>query len=90
MENVLNKLLTRQIKRHFGSIDNIPDELLGIIGDINETYQSFDDDNLLLQNSIEINSQELRDAFLQQKRDAETQREIINKIKEAIYVLDPS
>ena len=84
------KLLTRQIKRHFGSIDNLPIDLQGIMLDINNTYIGFEDDVKLLQNSIEISSQELRDAFRKQKLDGEVQKEIIHKIKRAIYALDPN
>jgi PAS domain S-box-containing protein len=90
METNLNKLLKRQIKRHFGSIDNLPDNIKGIINDINETYNNFDDDSLLIQNSIEISSQELRDAFQKQKQDAAAQKETIHKIKEAIVALNPT
>ncbi|MCX6305727.1 MAG: PAS domain S-box protein [Bacteroidetes bacterium] len=90
MENKVNKLLLRQIKKHFGTADNIPDGVKGIIQDINNTYTYFEDDIQLLQNSIEISSQELRDAFLKHKHDAETQKKTINKIKEAIFTLSPS
>ncbi|MCX6252352.1 MAG: response regulator [Bacteroidetes bacterium] len=71
------------------SIDNLPEEVKGIFQDINTTYDAFDDDIRLLQNSIEISSQELRDAYLKQKQDAEAQKETIDKIKEAIYALSP-
>jgi PAS domain S-box-containing protein len=87
METNLNKLLKRQLKKHFGSNDNVPEELKGIISDINETYNNFDDDTKLIQNSIEISSQELRDAFNKQKQDAASQKETIRKIKEAIFAL---
>ncbi|MEI8049577.1 MAG: PAS domain S-box protein [Bacteroidota bacterium] len=90
MESNLNKLLKRQIKKHFGSTENLPNELLGIIGDINETYNNFDEDTRLIQNSIEISSQELREAFHRQKEDAAAQKETIRKINEAISVLKPS
>ncbi|MEI6437093.1 MAG: PAS domain S-box protein, partial [Bacteroidota bacterium] len=89
MNKNLNKLLMRQIKRHFGSIEKMPDELQGIIQDINKTYANFEDDAELLQSSIEISSQELRDAFQKHKHDAETQKVTINKIKEAIFALNP-
>jgi len=89
MDINLNKLLLRQIKRHFGSLDKVPDQLKGIIEDINHTYQNFEDDTQLLQNSIEISSQELRDAFQKHNKDAGLQKETINKIKEAIYILNP-
>lgn len=90
MEGNLNKLLIRQLKRHFNSVEDIPEELKGILNDINSTYESFEDDILLLQNSIEISSQELRSAFQKHKKDAETQKETIEKIKEAIQVMNPT
>jgi len=89
MENKLNKLLLRQIKRHFGAVDPLPDGLVGFIQDINNTYENFEEDSHLLQNSIEISSQELREAFQKHKLDAEAQKGTINKIKEAIYALKP-
>ena len=90
MGSDINKLLTRQIKKHFGSLETIPAELKGILNDINNTYDNFEDDVSLLQNSIEISSQELRNAFQKHKRDAEVQKETISKIKEAINTLNPS
>ena len=86
----MNKILARQIKRHFGSLDNLPGELKGIIDDINNTYENFGSEALLLQNSIEISSQELRNAYQKQKQDAEVQKETINKIKEAIFAIKPA
>ncbi|MEI6694763.1 MAG: PAS domain S-box protein [Bacteroidota bacterium] len=90
MESKLNKLLTRQLKKHFGSVDNMPEELKGIILDINNTYENFKDDTALLQNSIEISSLELRNAFQKQKQDAEDQKLTINSIKEAILAIQPA
>ena len=82
MENKLNKLLLRQIKRHFGTIDHLPEELNTFIQDINNTYENFEEDAQLLQTSIEISSQELRDAYQRLKSDAEAQKGIINKISD--------
>ncbi len=89
MENKLNKLLLRQIRRHFGAIDPLPNGLVAFIQDINNTYGNFEEDAQLLQTSIEISSQELREAYQKLKLDAEAQKETINKIKEAIYALNP-
>ena len=80
----MNKLLTRQIKRHFGSLENVPAEIKGILNDINNTYESFEDDTGLLQNSIDISSQELRTSYEKHKQDAETQKETFSKIQHAI------
>lgn len=84
-----NKLLIRQIKRQFGSVENLPSDLQSLFQEINKTYESFEDDTKLLQNSIEISSQELRDAFQKQKRNAEAQKETIDKIHQAIQALKP-
>ena len=90
MEITLNKLLTHQIIRHFGAINNLPDELSGLIRDISNTYENFEDATQQLQNSIEISSQELRDAFKKHKDDAETYQRNIDKIKDAIFLTNLS
>ena len=71
METKLNKLLLRQIKRHFGTIDDFPAELAVFLDDINTTYESFEGDKQILQNAIEISSQELRAVYFKQKQDSE-------------------
>ena len=50
METNMNKLLLRQIKKHFGSLDNMPDELKDIILDINDTYEEFNQTEETLRN----------------------------------------
>jgi PAS domain S-box-containing protein len=70
-------------------MENFPPELEGFIRDINGSYFNFDADTRLLQNSNEISSQELRDAYLKQRQDSEAQTETISKIEEAIYALTP-
>ncbi len=90
MEEAYNKLFLRQLKRHFGSPDNIPVQLAAFIHDINGTYQSFEDDIMLLQHSLDLSSQELGEAFQKKKQDADSRKEIIDKIKAAIFALNPS
>ncbi|MBK6962438.1 MAG: response regulator [Bacteroidales bacterium] len=89
MEKQLNKLLRRQLKRHFGSVDELPPEFAGFVDAVSETYDSLEDDARLFQRSLDLSSEELREAYLRQKRDAEAQQETINKIKEAIAALNP-
>ena len=88
METNFNKLLARQIKRHFGSVNQLPDELYELFMKINDSYNNFEDDANLTKNMIEISSQELRDAYEIQKQNAENHRGTINKIKEAIFALN--
>lgn len=89
MDITLNKLLNRQIKRHFGTADNVPEDLRGFLADISDTYNSRDEEAKLFQNVLDISSLELRDAYTKQKQDSERRKEIILKIKEAIYTLNP-
>lgn len=46
----MNKLLLLQIEKHFGSIDNLPDQLKGIIQDINITYEEHNKEEETLKN----------------------------------------
>ncbi len=89
MYNNLNKLLQRQIKRYFGSAGNVPEDLHGFLDDVSETYNSRDEDSRLFQNVLDVSSIELREALAIQRLDSERRKQIILKIKEAIYTLNP-
>lgn len=90
MEQGLNRLILRQVKRHFGTDPILSDELQRFICDISNTYNSLEDDARLFQNSLDISSQELRDAYIYQKTNADNQKELILKIKKAISTLNPA
>ena len=63
----MHSLLRRQLKKIFGSADNVPKDFEKIIGVINEAYFNFDEDRLLLERSIEISSRELLEANAQMR-----------------------
>ncbi len=84
METRINKLLFRQVKRYFGGTENIPEAIQGFIRIIDDTYNSFDDDNRLLQNSLELSSVEMRAAYERHRIDAEIQKNTLSKIRKAI------
>ena len=84
MENNMNELLLRQIKKHLGSLDNLPVELKGIIQDINNTYQDFEDKTQLLQNSIEACNQ-AEEAL---KNEQYLMTALMNNIPDHIYFKD--
>ncbi|MGA2069982.1 MAG: PAS domain-containing protein [Sedimentisphaerales bacterium] len=63
----MHSLLRRQIKKIFGSADNIPKDFQEILGVVNEAYFNFDEDRLMLERSIEISSQELVEANSQMR-----------------------
>jgi PAS domain S-box-containing protein len=62
-----HSLLRRQLKKFFGTNENIPKEFQAIAATINEAYINFDEDRLLLERSIDISSQELVQANSQMR-----------------------
>ena len=90
MDQSLNRLIHRQVKRHFGTDPFLSAELQSFISDISDTYNSLEDDAKIFQNALDISSQELRDAYLKHKQDSDNQKDIIRKIKTAISTLNPN
>ena len=58
----LNNLLRRQIKRKYGAIENIPDEMLPLLEIVSKTYDQYNRDGQLLERAMELSSQELTEA----------------------------
>ncbi len=85
----MNKLLARQIKRTLGSLDNQPDEIVRLLELVNESYDGFDQDARMIQQSLEISSTELREAYQIQKKHSDEWKELIQKIKSGIISLKP-
>ncbi|HQO51110.1 MAG TPA: hypothetical protein PK939_11815, partial [Bacteroidales bacterium] len=84
---VKNKLLLRQIRRHFGSTEELPAVVKSFIQDVEQSYIGFEEEAKLLVNSLDLSSVELREAFQKHKADAETRKQILRKIKGVISTL---
>lgn len=59
--NLRNKLLTRQIKRHFRG-SSIPPEMAEFLPIIDDAYDHYEEQHKLLNRALELSSQELNDA----------------------------
>ncbi len=55
----IHSLLARQLRRHFGSEDQVPESLRGFLHDVGEAYRESDDDRRMLERSMDLSSQEL-------------------------------
>lgn len=58
-DNQFNKLLTRQIKRKYGAVENIPKELEELLETVSKTYEQHYRDSRLLERAMNLSSQEL-------------------------------
>ncbi|MBK8475628.1 MAG: PAS domain S-box protein [Opitutaceae bacterium] len=59
MSRPLHRLLSRQLKRHFGPAFVVPAEWAGFIASVDEAYRESDQDRGMLERSLDLSSQEL-------------------------------
>lgn len=57
----MNKILERQLKRVFGSLEKVPSGLEPLLQLVSNTYDGADEDRRLIERSLEISSKELGD-----------------------------
>ena len=61
-EEQIHRLLRRQIKRYLGDPDALPQQWQSMLTAVNEAYAQFESDYAMLERSLELSSQELREA----------------------------
>jgi PAS domain S-box-containing protein len=54
-----HSLLKRQLRRHFGDLDSVPEELHELLANVSAAYADHDDDRHLMERSLELSSKEL-------------------------------
>ncbi len=67
----MHKLLARQLKRHFGDLDDLPAELSEFIAAVDDAYHQADADRQLLERSLDLTSDELLEANAELRLDRE-------------------
>jgi signal transduction histidine kinase len=77
-ENVKNRLLKRQIKKHFGTIGQDANLSNAFIQSIDNAYTDFEEDHYMLENLLEQNNKEL----------FKLNTELENKVKERTFQLE--
>lgn len=55
----MHRLLRRQLRKHLGVEDEVPEPLKGFVAAVDAAYADFDSDRAMLERSLEISSQEL-------------------------------
>ena len=61
-EQAQHSLLRRQVRRFFGSPDDVPPAAVEFVAAIDEAYRQFDADRLMLERTLELSSDELLQA----------------------------
>lgn len=84
-----NKLLIRQVKKHFGE-DPLPENITKFLRDISATYDHYDKDRRMLERSIQISSIEMAELYLSEKKAHNELESIFNNIEEVYFTVDVS
>ena len=77
----MNKVLERQIKKVFGGVESIPQELHPFIKLVSDTYDHAEEDRLLIERSLEISSKELGELNKKLKEEAETMKKNFSELE---------
>ncbi len=80
----MHKLLARQVRRHFGSADAVPDSIVPFVQSVEMAYRQADEDRALLEHSMETVSTELAERF-QRMRNAIGERD---EVQQALSLME--
>jgi len=67
----MNKLLQRQLQKHFGGADQVPGNFVDLLDAISDSYDHYEKDRKLIERSIDISSKEMIELNSQLKKDKE-------------------
>ncbi|MEO0405233.1 MAG: hypothetical protein AAF193_10210, partial [Bacteroidota bacterium] len=62
MSQDLSRLIKRQLKKTFGSLEDVPEDVMKFAQVVNQSYVHYEGDRKLLERTMEISSQELTDS----------------------------
>ena len=85
----LHSLLERQLRRSFGSVDDVPEELMGFINLVEQAYEQSDSDRKLVDNAMRQSSIELTQANTYLREQSEAKAEVFDQLLEILKVLHP-
>ncbi|MCB1801145.1 MAG: diguanylate cyclase, partial [Gammaproteobacteria bacterium] len=83
----MHPLLQRQIRRYF-SADEVPEEMARLFAAIDQTYQQADQDRQLIEQSLELSSQELNERYDVLEQQLQINRAAKNDLERTLSLLD--
>jgi len=84
----MNPLLKRQLRKYLSKDLQQSPELERFLDSINRSYNTSDEQFLMLQRATSISSEELFEANEKLKKESDSQKEVINKLKNVINTLN--
>lgn len=79
----MHRLLERQLKRHFGSLEQVPDELRPLLAKIDDSYAKADADLQLVSHSLDEMSRELNERNDALRRERDEQAALARRLEAA-------
>jgi len=83
----MNSLLKRQIRKFLSEELKNKEDLTAFINAIDLSYNNFDEQSSMIQRAMSISSDELYSANRKLQKEAEEQKEVIDKLKDVIHTL---
>ncbi len=74
----MHKLLERQLKRHLGNPDDVPERMRAFVAAVDEAYRQHDEDRALLEHSMDTVSGELLERFRRLQEEEARYRELLD------------
>ena len=91
----MNKLLQRQLQKHFGKADQVPENFIKLLNVISESYDHYEKDRKMIERSIELSSKEMIELNSQLKKEKEELKKahkelktLFEDINEVLYSVD--
>ena len=83
----MNKLISRQVQKFLGNRELDP-ELQRLIHAVSESYEHYERDRVLIERSMSVSSEEMRELNQKLRNETEEHKEALNKLLETLKVLN--
>ena len=87
VEKKFHRLLRRQLRRHLGTGFQITDEMETFLHAVSDSYEHYERDRMLLERSMELSSDELKEANTQLREQAREHETFLVKMQDMISSL---
>lgn len=82
-----NKILQRHIRKHFKSLENVPEDLVPFIDKIDDILKHMEDDRNMMERAMDISQEELNSTNVKLRKESERQQMVIDSLKGSLAEL---